>query len=88
MMARIKLLGICVVCLCCASAIAQVKQKPVVKAKVPLKQRLQATEDKFAKMAASSGKAADQLSKIEAELDQLIKSLHDMRMRFEKKPNS
>ena len=86
-MNRLRIVAICLCCACSVLALGQARPHRAAQSKAALKEKLQATEAKFAKMADSSSKAADQLSKIEAELDQLVKSLHDMRMRFEGKPN-
>ena len=81
-----KLVATACLSLLCVLALAQAKPKPVTHPKLPLEQRLQATELKFAQMAAKSGKTTEQLAKIEAQLDALLKTLQAFHQRVAPKP--
>ncbi len=79
-----KLAVILSLCSPCFVAMAQSRPKAPIRSKVSKVEKTKATEAKFAQLAASSGKASAQLDKINAELDQLIKSLHDFHVRIAK----
>lgn len=81
-----KLTALALVCGLCM--LSQAQNKPGQKAAraVAVQAKMKATEAKFAKMAESSGKASAQLEKINAELDQLLKTLRDFHLRVSPKP--
>ena len=72
---------------CALAAMAPCQKKPTPKsviARPPLAQRLKATEDKLAKMAANHQRTMEQLSKVEAQIDQWTKTIAGFRQRLEK----
>lgn len=81
-----KLLAIACILAFAFLAHGQAKPNQLQKSKPSLAKRLQATEEKFAKMATSSGKASAQLDKIGSELDGLLKALHSIHLRITGKP--
>ena len=78
-MRKLALLALC--CVIAATSPGQAAKHPQA-AKPPLAQRLKATEGRFAKLAASSQDMAARLDKVEAQLDQLLKTIQSFHKRF------